>query len=108
MSCIKKNNGSQSFQLDNPPSPHPHATFVANSSGSQSWAQLNFLVTVPITSFGDLTPTQHSKLHNWMSHDGSCILIMWGATTPHPTPTPNPSQDNAGFRRSAWFDVNAA
>lgn len=38
---------------------------------------VHVILELPVMCFGDLTPVQHSKLHDSTSYSGSCNLIMW-------------------------------
>lgn len=67
------------------------------------WARLNFLLAS--VRVCNLTPIQHSKLHNSASHDGYCHVIMWGPTPPvclhSATPKTTPVK-NFGCDRRSW------
>lgn len=48
----------------------PTTTFPADSSGTWSWAWLNFSITLPITCLYNPTPIQQSELHGSTSRSG--------------------------------------
>lgn len=49
-------------------------SFATDLSGAWSWAQLNSLVIAVMWHSRNLTPTQHSKLHDLTSHCESCYV----------------------------------
>lgn len=64
-------------------------------------AAVHVTLRLPVACLSDLTPTQHSNLHDSMSHTASCYVnyCMWEVRVAQSPCNP------AAFRGTAWFSM---